>query len=224
LSDDECHHARVRRLGIGTAVRVVDGAGTEALGTLVRLAKRAGTVEIHQVQMQKPPDPLHLLLPIADRERMLWLAEKAAELAVTSWRPVLWHRSRSVSPRGEGMLFQGKIRARMIAAAKQSGSAWLPELHPDAAPSAAIAAAPSGDRLLLTARGSPMVGKAGGAPLTIVLGPEGGLAPEEEAALEAAGFIPVSLGATTLRFETAGVVALGIARASGPNLTEDHGG
>ena len=55
------------------------------------------------------------------------LAEKVTELGVTSWRPVVWRRSKSVSPRGEGPTFQGKVRGRMTSALIQSGSGWLPD-------------------------------------------------------------------------------------------------
>jgi 16S rRNA (uracil1498-N3)-methyltransferase len=214
LSDEECQHARVRRLGPGSVVRLVDGAGTEATGTLVRLSRHQGTVDVTATRTVDPLAPVHLLLPVADRDHMLWLAEKAAELGVTSWRPVLWHRSKSVSPRGEGMLFQGKIRARMMSALKQSGGAWLPALHPEASLAHALAAAPEGPRFVLDASGLPLTGQAVSPPVSIAVGPEGGIEPDELEQLAGAGFRLASLGPTTLRFETAGVVALGLVRTA----------
>ena len=64
---------------------------------------------------------------------MLWLAEKCTELGATSWRPIEWRRSASVSPRGSGPAFQARLEGRMISALTQSGGAWLPEVC-DAAP------------------------------------------------------------------------------------------
>jgi 16S rRNA (uracil1498-N3)-methyltransferase len=160
---------------------------------------------------------VHLLVPVADRDRMLWLAEKAAELGCTSWRPVLWKRSRSVSPRGEGVTFLAKVQARMRSALAQSQGAWLPQLFPEATPERAVQAAPEGTRLVLEAGGAPMGTEPSmrlGGAITIAVGPEGGLEREELEALTAAGFVPVSLGGTILRFETAAVVALGVVRAS----------
>ena len=61
----------------------------------------------------------------------------------------------------------------------------------------------------------------GRSPLTLALGPEGGLEPAERDALRGAGFVPVSLGDRTLRFETAGLAALAIVRAA---LTASSGG
>jgi 16S rRNA (uracil1498-N3)-methyltransferase len=145
---------------------------------------------------------------------MLWLAEKATELGVTSWRPVVWRRSKSVSPRGEGPTFQAKVRARMTSALIQSGAGWLPDIFPEASIENAVAAAPLGTRLILVRDGDPMVGVPMKAPITIALGPEGGIEPAERDVFIGAAFLPVKLGESTLRFETAGVAAVAIAVAS----------
>jgi 16S rRNA (uracil1498-N3)-methyltransferase len=145
---------------------------------------------------------------------MLWLAEKATELGVTSWRPVVWRRSKSVSPRGEGPTFQGKIRARMISALIQSGGGWLPDIFPEATIDNAVAAAPLGTRVLLSRDGEPMAGVPMKAPVTIALGPEGGIEQAEKNVFIGAAYLPVKLSESTLRFETAGVAAVAIAVAS----------
>ena len=111
------------------------------------------------------------------------------------------------------MTFQGKVRARMIAALKLSGGTWLPELHPAAKLADALAAVPESVRVALDASGDPMTGGILQSPVTIDLGPEGGIEPDELEQVRAAGFRLASLGPTTLRFETAGTVALGIDRA-----------
>jgi 16S rRNA (uracil1498-N3)-methyltransferase len=59
------------------------------------------------------------------------------------------------------------------------------------------------------------------APVVIALGPEGGIEPDELEQVTAAGFRLASLGPTTLRFETAGVVALGVARAALTDTPEE---
>jgi 16S rRNA (uracil1498-N3)-methyltransferase len=214
LPEDAAHHARVKRLEVGTPVTLVDGAGTRAAGSLVRIAKSHITVEVSSVEHVDPPAPIHLLVPIADRDRMLWLAEKAAELGVTSWRPVSFRRSRSVSPRGEGMTFQGKVRARMISALEQSGGAWLPMLFPDATLERAIAAAPSGWRVMLDAGGDALDVTKAAAPAVVALGPEGGLEDSERAMLLAAGFKPLTLGDSILRFETAAIAGVAVVRSA----------
>jgi 16S rRNA (uracil1498-N3)-methyltransferase len=215
LGEGVARHLRVLRLGTGSVIALVDGNGHRAAGIVVRTAKDAVTVEIESVESVPSLPPVHLLVPVADRDRMLWLAEKGAELGITSWRPVLWKRSRSVSPRGEGPMFAARVRGRMIAALEQSGGAHLPQIFPEATPDRAIVAVPAGgSRLLLDHTAAPVFGVPLAAPVTLALGPEGDLEPGEIAALEAAGFTAVSLGPGILRFETAGAAGAAIARAA----------
>lgn len=215
VGEDAARHMRVLRMGGGAPVVLLDGAGVRAHGTLRSLAKRNATIEIDSIEETAALPVIHALVPIADRDRMLWLAEKMTELAVSSWRPVMWKRSRSVSPRGEGPGFQGKVRARMISALEQSGNAWLPTIYPDSTIDRALSALPRGQCVVLDREGSS-VAKAFASctqPLVIAVGPEGGFDASEIAELVDAGFERTSLAPTTLRFETAGIVALAHARA-----------
>jgi len=214
LSDEAAHHIRVARVGIGECIALRDGAGKAAVGTLVKASKTSALIDVSEISEIPKPAPVHLLAPVADRDRMLWLAEKAMEFGVASWRPVVWRRSKSVSPRGEGSTFQTKVRARMISALLQSGGGWLPDIFPEATIDRAVAAAPLGTRLLLAMDGEPMAGVPMTAPVTIALGPEGGMETGERDAFIGAAFLPVKLAQTTLRFETAGVAAVAIATAS----------
>lgn len=214
LGDGEVQHARARRVGLGERVRLVDGAGGVATGTVVRLSKAQASIEVESLDRVEPGPVIHLIVPIADRERMLWVAEKATELAIFSWRPVMWKRSRSVTPRGEGVTFQAKARLRMLSALAQSGGAWLPVMYPDATPDRAVASAAAGARWLLDPDGDPAPSVPVTAPLTIAVGPEGGVEPEERTLLTGAGFLPVRIAPLTLRFETAAIAGLAIARAA----------
>jgi 16S rRNA (uracil1498-N3)-methyltransferase len=214
LSDDAAHHIRVARVGVGEVVGLRDGAGRAAVGTLVKASRSSALVDVSEIAELPRPAAVHLLAPIADRERMLWLAEKAMELGVSSWRPVIWRRSKSVTPRGEGTTFQAKIRARMISAMLQSGGGWLPDIFPEATIERAVAAAPLGTRVLLDKAGEPMAGVPMRPPVTIALGPEGGMETAERDAFIGAAFLPVKLTQSTLRFETAGVAAVAVAAAS----------
>lgn len=213
LGESVARHLRARRLGTGVTIAVVDGSGRRATGVVVREAKESVTLEITAVEELPSPPEVHLMVPVADRDRMLWLAEKVAEVGVTSWRPVAWRRSRSVSPRGEGPMFGAKVRARMISALEQSGAAHLPQIYPEAPLARAISAVPpGGTRLVLDPAAPTVFGVTVQAPVTLALGPEGGLEDAERAELLQAGFTPVSLGPGLLRFETAGAVGAAIAR------------
>ena len=214
LSDEAAHHIRVARVAVGDCIALRDGAGGAALGTLVKVSRSSALVDVSETSEIPRPALIHLLAPVADRERMLWLAEKVVELGVTSWRPVIWRRSKSVSPRGEGPTFQAKVLARMTAALIQSGGGWLPDMFPEATVERAITAAPLGTRLLLTKDGEPIAGVPMHIPITIALGPEGGMEPAERDLFIGAAFLPVKLGSSTLRFETAGMAAVAIAAAS----------
>ncbi len=214
LPEEAAHHIRVARVALGERVALRDGAGKAALGTLVKVSRTSALVDVSETSEMSRAAPIHLLAPVADRERMLWLAEKATELGVTTWRPVVWRRSKSVTPRGEGSMFQAKVRARMTSALIQSGGGWLPDIFPEATIERAVAAAPLGTRLLLARDGEPIGGVPMKTPVTIALGPEGGMEPEERDTFIGAAFLPVKLSDTTLRFETAGVAAIAIAAAS----------
>ena len=211
LPEEAAHHIRVARVAVGECIALRDGAGKAAVGTLIKVSRESALVDVIETTELSRPAPIHLLAPVADRDRMLWLAEKATELGVTSWRPVVWGRSKSVSPRGEGPTFQAKVRARMTSALVQSGGGWLPDIFPEATVERAVAAAPLGTRLILVRDGEPIAGVSMKGPITIALGPEGGIEPAEKNVFIGADFLPVKLGESTLRFETAGVAAVAIA-------------
>jgi 16S rRNA (uracil1498-N3)-methyltransferase len=223
LAEEAAHHIRVARVAVGECVALRDGIGKAAIGTLVKVSRGSALVDITETTEISRPAPIHLLAPVADKERMLWLAEKATELGVTSWRPLVWRRSKSVSPRGEGPMFQAKVRARMMAALIQSGGGWLPDIFPEATIERGVAAAPLGTRLVLDKEGEPIAGVPMKGPVTIVLGPEGGMEQAERDAFIGAAFLPVKLGESTLRFETAGVAAVAIAAASLALSRQSHG-
>ena len=224
LGEDAAHHMRVRRLEVGERVYLTDGAGAQAVGSIVRLSKKDADVSIDDVARFNAPAPVHLVVPVADRDRMLWCAEKCTELGASSWRPVLWNRSRSVSPRGEGPAFADKLQARMTSALMQSHSPWLPNVSGDAVLERAIGDVPfGGTRLVLDVAGDPIAAGELAVPVTIAVGPEGGIEPQELAFLRGAGFRSVSLGANVLRFETAAIAALAIVRsvlAASPEKTD----
>ena len=213
LDDRVAHHANVRRVEAGDLVTITNGAGSIGRGRVARLAKRAMEVAIERVDHIAAPSELRLCAPIADRERMLWAAEKATELGVSSWQGVRFRRSASVTPRGEGPAFGEKLRARMIGALEQSCGAWLPRMLPDSTPIDLDTGA--GIKLVLDAGGDSLVDLLSprDSSFAVLIGPEGGIEGDELARLVADGWRPASLGSTTLRFETAVVAAVAVIRA-----------
>ena len=215
IGEAAAHHARVKRLVPGDPVRITDGAGQVGTGRISDIQRTALRVAIDSVERVDRPRPVHLRPPVADRERMLWLAEKATELGITTWQAVRFRRSTSVSPRGEGEAFRQKIHARMVSALEQSGGAWLPAVLPETTP----------DELHLDEESFAIVLDVGGAALSslvngsdskrgalLVVGPEGGIEESELSTLLAAGCRTANLGPTTLRFETAGIAGIAVLR------------
>jgi 16S rRNA (uracil1498-N3)-methyltransferase len=217
LDDAAAHHAQVKRLAVGDPVRLTSGDGRRVSGELTELGRRRAAVTIDSATVERlpPQSAIQLLAPVGDRERMLMLAEKAVELGISGWRPVVYRRSRSVTPRGEGEAFREKVRLRMIAALEQSGGAWLPAMHPESSPEVAHAAERESEGILLDAAGPPLAALVGSvaAPCALALGPEGGLDVDERDAFIAAGWRLASIGANVLRFETAGIAGIVLLRA-----------
>ena len=217
LDERAAHHALVKRLSVGDPVRLTSGAGMRVSGHIEAVGKRALVVAcIPQSVHQLPALPhVELWAPVGDRDRMLMLAEKAVELGVSAWRSVVYRRSRSVNPRGEGEAFREKLGARMISALEQSGSAWLPEILPEATIEAVANCTFVGGTVLLDSLGPPLTELIDDvhAPVVLALGPEGGLEGDERDVFANAGWRTASLGGNVLRFETAGIAGLAIVRA-----------
>ena len=220
LDESAAHHAVVKRLSAGDVVRLTSGDGRRATGVIAELGKRRleVTVDLASVEQVQALPRIELWAPVADRDRMLMLAEKSVELGVSAWRPVVYARSKSVSPRGEGRAFSDKVRLRQISALEQSGGAWLPELHAEVELQDALdSLAPTavGSRLVLDADGESLGALVStlDTPVSIALGPEGGLSEEERAHFIRTGWRPVSLGANVLRFETAAIAAVAVVRS-----------
>jgi 16S rRNA (uracil1498-N3)-methyltransferase len=210
LGEEVAHHARVTRLGVGARIGLRDGAGPVGTGLITRISKTMVGVDVIELHVVPRGPAVHLLPPVADRERMLWLGEKAAELGVASWRPVMWKRSKSVSPRGEGPTFQAKLKARMVSALIQSGGAWLPDIFPEATVESAVAATPAGARFILDKNADADESAPVAAPVSIAVGPEGGIERAEIDAFVDGSFRRLRLAASTLRFETAGVAGIAV--------------
>ena len=213
LPEGAAQHVRVRRAVVGDPLRLIDGRGGVASASITAIGKRTVGARIDSVETQERPNALMALVPVADRDRMLWAAEKCVELGITRWQPVLYERSKSVSPRGEGEKFQAKVRARMESALEQSGGAWLPEINTEIEAADAWESVDAPNRFILLQDGAPAVTAMGAGPIVFAVGPEGGFESKEVEDALRHGWKLVSLGPTTLRFETAIIAAAAVARA-----------
>jgi 16S rRNA (uracil1498-N3)-methyltransferase len=186
-------------------VEVLDGSGLTGTGRLVRV----GTdwmVEIQSAERQPAQPQLTLAVAAGDRERFTWMAEKAVELGVSAIIPLETARTAGVATRLRDA-HGAKLRRVVLEATKQCGAAWAPTIEPSVALEQFLARPLQGIGWLADPVGALPPATLDDAPLTAVIGPEGGFTAEERAALVAVGYQPIVLGANTLRFETAALAA-----------------
>ncbi len=205
IDEGEQHHLRVRRAAEGEPVALRDGAGLVGTGRLV-VSGREWQVEVEAVERRPRPAELTLAVGAGDRERFAWLVEKAAELGATAIVPLETEHVRGVASRvREGHV--AKLRRQALEAVKQCGAAWAPGVEAPVGINEFVARARAGHQWLADAGGTAPPASLDAQPVTVVVGPEGGLTDQERRTLAAAGYRPVALAAHTLRFETAALAA-----------------
>jgi 16S rRNA (uracil1498-N3)-methyltransferase len=189
LSPEESKHAaRVLRMSVGDRVTVFDAA--EAWEA--RIESLGPPVTLRLLEQRPRPSLPRVIVAAAVPKgaRLDWMVEKLAELGVAQFQPVEF--ARSVAEAGDAK--RRRLEKIALAAAKQSGAPVM------AIGEACDVQALPGDAVL--ASPGAVDGFTPGAA-TVVIGPEGGLTPDEEARFSRRA----SLGATILRIETAAVVA-----------------
>jgi 16S rRNA (uracil1498-N3)-methyltransferase len=202
LDDAELHHLRVRRIGAGGEVLVLDGAGCSAHGTVV-----SDGVAIGVVQHAPQPPSTTLAVGAGDKDRFLLLAERCTELGVTRLIPVETERSRAVDAHVRGSVVE-RARRRAREACKQSGSPWATVVE-EPCELAELSRRHAGVRWLLGEQdGGPCPALAPDVAVGWIIGPEGGLTPTEtEYCQVGLAAESVSFGPAILRFDTAAIAA-----------------
>jgi 16S rRNA (uracil1498-N3)-methyltransferase len=211
LLDGEEHHLRVRRAEDGAAVEVRDGEGLVGHGRLIRQGKD-WSVEVTETRRAARPAELILAVGAGDRERFEWVVEKATELGVTSVIPLETERTAGVASRVR-LPHLDRLRRQALEAVKQSGAAWATRVETPLSLGDLAGRPVVGQGWVAEASGGAVPAVVGTGPLTVVVGPEGGLTAAELERLRDAGYAPVRLGPHTLRFETAAIAAAAAAVA-----------
>ena len=221
LTGAEAHHAAVvRRVRSGEVVTVGDGRGVWLNGVCEDVGQKELRIRVTS-RRDVAPATLRLVLvqALAKGGRDELAVQAATELGADEIVP--WQASRSV-PRWEGpKLLKGVARWEAITreAAKQAHRAWIPDVSPPvtmkqlaarAAEASVLVLEPTADIALTAHLAAPL----GERDIVLVVGPEGGIAPDELDALIAAGGVPARLGDTVLRASTAGPAALAVASAA----------
>jgi 16S rRNA (uracil1498-N3)-methyltransferase len=210
------HLIKVLRLRAGDPLILFNGDGREVPSRLVGPTGTGALVATGDPGDPEPPYPLkvHLGIGVSRGERMDVALQKAVELGVSSIAPLFSRRS-VVRLSGERLEkrhrhWQGVI----IAACEQSGRRRLPRLDRAASLEAWLSADHPHPFLLDHRSPTPLPSATPPADaVTLLVGPEGGLAPAERVSAHRAGFVGVRLGPRVLRTETAPIAALAAIQA-----------
>lgn len=201
--DSYRHLFRARRVEVGEELRIVDGQGRARWGKVARVDRTSATVALGEPAPEREPAfRLDLIVPTCRPERASWLVEKATEVGVHAVRFVNMARA----PRELGAGTMDRLTRVAEAALEQCHRSRLPEVS---GPHAwkEVAGLTDGDRWFLdTEAAAGWGGTVQGERGALLVGPEGGLDPEERRELLAAGWCPAGLGDRILRLETAAVV------------------
>lgn len=213
------HAATVRRTQPGERLRLADGAGRVATGEVASVGRDQLMLRVESVETVPEPSPrLVLVQALAKGDRDDQAIEAATELGVDEVVP--WQAARSIVQwRGDrGDKAWRKWDTVLVAATKQSRRARRPRLSSLVSTAALAARISSGTTayVLHEAADVPLAAQVqpAGGEVLVVVGPEGGIAPEELETLRRAGAHVVRLGDTVLRSSSAGPAALAVLSAA----------
>ena len=211
LPERATRHCVVLRLRRGDAITLFNGQGGEFSATLTRISSdeaRARVLSRHTPERESPL-PIALAQCVSGGDRMDMALQKSTELGVSRIVPIASERSlvKLTDDRAERRV--AHWRNVVIAACEQCGRNCIPEVTDITEISAFLAMAGPGLRLLLAPdAGQNLRELARPFEVTLLVGPEGGLAPQERQRAETAGFVPVRFGPRVLRTETAPLAAI----------------
>jgi 16S rRNA (uracil1498-N3)-methyltransferase len=209
LPEEESQHAvKVLRLQVGAEISVVDGVGGFYKARITNPHPKHCGFEIveSKTDFGKRNYKLHIAIaPTKNIERLEWFIEKATEIGIDEITPVVCRFSE------RKIIKEERLEKIIVSAAKQSLKAFFPKLNPLCsfdellkkynASQKFIAHCYEENKQLLQTGVNKM------SDVLILIGPEGDFSKEEVQKAISLGFVPVSLGESRLRTETAGVVA-----------------
>jgi 16S rRNA (uracil1498-N3)-methyltransferase len=210
LPAETCRHVQVLRLAAGTRVELFDGRAGEAEAVLREVTRKSVRCDAGPRRVLPPAEPaLHLILGVPKGDRLEGIVRMLTELGVASLHLALTERT--VPRPGDFTARLTRLRRIALQACAQSGQSHATELHAPKHLLELAAGVPAGAHKLVFWEDAvtPLAPAPGARPSEVwaVIGPEGGLAQAEVAALAELGFARVGLGPSLLRVDTAAVVA-----------------
>lgn len=217
LSAKQSHYLRnVLRLAPGAVVRLFNGRDGEWRAVAEELGKKTGCLRCEQ--QSRPQDTLpdlHFLFAPLKQARLDYLVQKATEAGAGVLRPV---RTRFTMV---ARLKRERLQANVVEAAEQCNLLCVPQVEELADLTAVLDGWDPSRRLVYCDEAAPVTSalatlrRVERGPLAVLIGPEGGFAPEERDRLRAADYVvPISLGPRVMRADTAAVAALTLVQAT----------
>ena len=211
--EDSKHCVKVLRMAEGTTIEVVDGNGNLYTCRITMAHPKRCAIEVLDEVSQSPHWGHQIVLAIAptkNLDRIEWLVEKCVEMGVDRIIPLRCHNSERTVLKTE------RLKKIMVSAMKQSLKATLPQLDEMTPVERVFADSFSGSRFIaycdeqLPREQRLTIASAyrPGDDAMVLIGPEGDFSPDEVQAAIHAGFLPVTLGDSRLRTETAGLMAI----------------
>lgn len=225
LHGDNAHHAgRVLRLRPGESVTLCDGQGMDFDCTIESVEKEAVVCRVQDSHAAKtePKQRLTLYMALPKGDKMDFIVQKAVELGVREIVPYLSQNCVSRPDKTEKKVERWQKIA--LEAAKQCGRGYLPAVGAVIPFEQAVEQAARSETKLFFYENEKQTGlrhalaDGVGESVSLVIGPEGGFAPEEAALAVQMGLTSVSLGTRILRCETAPVAALAAVLYAGGNM------
>lgn len=202
------HIVKVLRKKEGDTLFITNGKGKLFTAEVLFANDKKCTVQIINAEEKKKPWNYYLHIAIAptkNNDRLEWFLEKATEIGIDEITPIICkHSERKV-------VKEERLEKVIVSAMKQSLKFYLPKLNPittfsnfmqqDFEGELFIAHCEETDKKSLKKHLKPQQ------KITLLIGPEGDFSTQEIETALSNNFIPVSLGESRLRTETAGIVA-----------------
>ncbi len=209
LETPQIHYLKnVLRMKEGSLVRFFNGSDGEWIGAVVSLGKKDAYFKLTE-QTKPQPEPknkAHLIFAPIKKQRMDFLVEKAVELGVTDFHPILTHHSEVRKVNAE------RIAAQITEAAEQCERLDMPQLHKLETLEKLLAAWDSKTKITacLEYYDAPHISEITfDNDKAFIIGPAGGFEDAEKETITSYDFVqPADLGETLLRAETAALKCL----------------
>jgi 16S rRNA (uracil1498-N3)-methyltransferase len=212
------HIRRVLRLKAGDEITVFNGSGKEYEGTIVEEGPSSVLIMIQNILPSQRESHLEITLAqsLLKGEKMEYLIQKATELGAKEIIPFFSSRSVPLLEKSRGLKRYHRWERIVIEASKQCGRGLVPDIRPLQDYSEMLQAAHRDSLRLILWEGEGarlkevLEGSKEKRRIFFIVGPEGGLTPDEVEQAKRTGFFPVTLGERILRSETASLCLLSI--------------